>query len=59
MPPFNAAWTMPSVSSAEIGDQIRFKGMLADYRDWLGTDMYEAAGAIGGSCTRSWRSERS
>ena len=24
-------------------------GMLADYRDWLGTDMYEAAGAIGGS----------
>ncbi len=24
-------------------------GMLADYRDWLGADMYEAAGAIGGS----------
>ncbi|WP_172298942.1 aminomethyltransferase family protein [Pseudoruegeria sp. HB172150] len=24
-------------------------GMLADYRDWLGSDMYEAAGAIGGS----------
>ncbi len=24
-------------------------GMMADYRDWLGTDMYEAAGAIGGS----------
>ena len=25
------------------------EGMLADYRDWLGADMYEAAGAIGGS----------
>jgi vanillate/3-O-methylgallate O-demethylase len=24
-------------------------GMVADYRDWLGADMYEAAGAIGGS----------
>lgn len=24
-------------------------GMLKDYRDWLGADMYEAAGAIGGS----------
>lgn len=24
-------------------------GMLKDYRDWLGSDMYEAAGAIGGS----------
>jgi len=24
-------------------------GMLADYRDWVGADMYEAAGAIGGS----------
>ena len=24
-------------------------GMLADYRDWLGADSYEAAGAIGGS----------
>ncbi len=24
-------------------------GMLADYRDWLGADAYEAAGAIGGS----------
>ncbi|MDG1281281.1 MAG: aminomethyltransferase family protein [Pseudorhodobacter sp.] len=24
-------------------------GMLSDYRDWLGSDMYEAAGAIGGS----------
>ena len=24
-------------------------GMLNDYRDWLGSDMYEAAGAIGGS----------
>lgn len=24
-------------------------GMLADYRDWLGADMYEAAGAMGGS----------
>lgn len=24
-------------------------GMLADYRDWLGADMYEAAGSIGGS----------
>ncbi|MDH5797523.1 MAG: aminomethyltransferase family protein [Paracoccaceae bacterium] len=24
-------------------------GMLADYRDWLGSEMYEAAGAIGGS----------
>lgn len=24
-------------------------GMLMDYRDWLGADMYEAAGAIGGS----------
>jgi vanillate/3-O-methylgallate O-demethylase len=24
-------------------------GMMADYRDWLGTDMYEAAGSIGGS----------
>ena len=24
-------------------------GMMADYRDWLGADMYEAAGAIGGS----------
>ena len=24
-------------------------GMLADYRDWLGAEMYEAAGAIGGS----------
>lgn len=25
------------------------EGMTADYRDWLGADMYEAAGAIGGS----------
>jgi vanillate/3-O-methylgallate O-demethylase len=25
------------------------EGMLKDYRDWLGSDMYEAAGAIGGS----------
>ncbi|MDR9483900.1 MAG: aminomethyl transferase family protein [Sediminimonas sp.] len=25
------------------------EGMLADYRDWLGADSYEAAGAIGGS----------
>jgi TRAP-type transport system periplasmic protein len=25
------------------------EGMLQDYRDWLGSDMYEAAGAIGGS----------
>ncbi len=24
-------------------------GMLADYRDWVGADMYEASGAIGGS----------
>ncbi|NNJ67344.1 MAG: aminomethyl transferase family protein [Boseongicola sp.] len=24
-------------------------GMMAAYRDWLGSDMYEAAGAIGGS----------
>jgi len=24
-------------------------GMLAEYRDWVGADMYEAAGAIGGS----------
>jgi vanillate/3-O-methylgallate O-demethylase len=24
-------------------------GMMADYRDWLGSEMYEAAGAIGGS----------
>lgn len=24
-------------------------GMLADYRDWLGADSYESAGAIGGS----------
>ncbi|MDD7972061.1 vanillate/3-O-methylgallate O-demethylase [Roseinatronobacter alkalisoli] len=24
-------------------------GMLADYRDWLGADSYEASGAIGGS----------
>ena len=24
-------------------------GMLKEYRDWLGADMYEAAGAIGGS----------
>jgi vanillate/3-O-methylgallate O-demethylase len=24
-------------------------GMMAEYRDWLGSDMYEAAGAIGGS----------
>ncbi|GGB01351.1 vanillate/3-O-methylgallate O-demethylase [Allosediminivita pacifica] len=24
-------------------------GMLAEYREWLGSDMYEAAGAIGGS----------
>ncbi len=24
-------------------------GMVADYRDWLGADSYEAAGAIGGS----------
>jgi vanillate/3-O-methylgallate O-demethylase len=24
-------------------------GMVADYREWLGADMYEAAGAIGGS----------
>ena len=24
-------------------------GMLADYRDWLGVDSYEASGAIGGS----------
>lgn len=24
-------------------------GMLAEYRDWLGADMYEASGAIGGS----------
>jgi vanillate/3-O-methylgallate O-demethylase len=24
-------------------------GMLADYREWLGADMYEAAGSIGGS----------
>ena len=24
-------------------------GMVADYRDWLGSDSYEAAGAIGGS----------
>ncbi|MXW87557.1 MAG: aminomethyl transferase family protein [Boseongicola sp. SB0667_bin_21] len=24
-------------------------GMLADYRDWLGSDSYEATGAIGGS----------
>ena len=24
-------------------------GMLADYRDWLGADSYEAAGSIGGS----------
>ncbi len=24
-------------------------GMLADYRDWLGSDAYEAVGAIGGS----------
>ena len=24
-------------------------GMVKDYRDWLGADMYEAAGAIGGS----------
>ncbi|MCB1343148.1 MAG: aminomethyltransferase family protein [Pseudooceanicola sp.] len=24
-------------------------GMLKDYRDWLGSEMYEAAGAIGGS----------
>jgi vanillate/3-O-methylgallate O-demethylase len=28
-------------------------GMLADYRDWLGSDMYEAAGAIGGSFVSS------
>ena len=25
------------------------EGMLADYRDWLGAESYEAAGAIGGS----------
>lgn len=25
------------------------EGMLKEYRDWLGADMYEAAGAIGGS----------
>jgi vanillate/3-O-methylgallate O-demethylase len=25
------------------------EGMLADYRDWLGDDMYEAVGSIGGS----------
>ena len=24
-------------------------GMMSEYRDWLGADMYEAAGAIGGS----------
>lgn len=24
-------------------------GMMAEYRDWLGSDMYETAGAIGGS----------
>ncbi len=24
-------------------------GMMSDYRDWLGADMYEASGAIGGS----------
>jgi vanillate/3-O-methylgallate O-demethylase len=28
-------------------------GMLSDYRDWLGSDMYEAAGAIGGSFVSS------
>jgi vanillate/3-O-methylgallate O-demethylase len=39
-----SGWIPSPLPAIYTGD-----GMLADYRDWLGADMYEAAGAIGGS----------
>ena len=40
----DSGWVPLPVPGICTGD-----GMLKDYRDWLGADMYEAAGAIGGS----------
>jgi vanillate/3-O-methylgallate O-demethylase len=39
-----SGWIPSPLPAIYTGD-----GMMAEYRDWLGSDMYEAAGAIGGS----------
>lgn len=39
-----SGWIPSPLPAIYTGD-----GMMAEYRDWLGADMYEAAGAIGGS----------
>ena len=41
---WESGWIPSPLPGIYTGD-----GMLADYRDWLGVDSYEASGAIGGS----------